>query len=384
MIQRVNTDLKKDLLKLGVKDWNECFHCGNCTAICPLSENELLFPRKVIRQAQMGLETSLQANVSPWMCYYCGECSDTCPRDANPGELMMSLRRYLTSIYDWTGLSRLFYTNKYMEFAAIIGLAIIVILLFAIWGPPLDPNLTSEGGVKINSFAPIKWIELGDWSMAVVVGALLISNILHMFYKVIIKPGVKIPLTTYITELWKLPTHFATQAKFRKCDAKGKFYWGAHWLMMTGYTVMFTMIVVFLPEFQVEKVNDWWHWQRLLGYYSTFGLLFGLIFVIIGRIKQNNQIFKFSHLSDWLFIIMLFLTTISGIMLHLFRVGGMPYATYYTYIAHIAILIPMICIEVPFSKWSHLAYRPFAIYFAALKKEAKELEYKTNLSPEAA
>jgi quinone-modifying oxidoreductase subunit QmoC len=44
----------------------------------------------------------------------------------------------------------------------------------------------------------------------------------------------------------------------------------------------------------------------------------------------------------------------------------------------------MICIEVPFSKWSHLAYRPFAIYFAALKKAAPEQQFNTKLSPEAA
>jgi hypothetical protein len=31
----------------------------------------------------------------------------------------------------------------------------------------------------------------------------------------------------------------------------------------------------------------------------------------------------------------------------------------------------MLVVEVPFSKWSHLAYRPFAIYFAHLKRAAK-------------
>jgi len=45
-------------------------------------------------------------------------------------------------------------------------------------------------------------------------------------------------------------------------------------------------------------------------------------------------------------------------------------ATYVSYIAHMSVLVPMILIEVPFSKWSHLAYRPFAIYFQQLKKYA--------------
>ena len=30
-----------------------CFSCGNCTAICPLSENDATFPRRMIRYAQV-------------------------------------------------------------------------------------------------------------------------------------------------------------------------------------------------------------------------------------------------------------------------------------------------------------------------------------------
>jgi hypothetical protein len=41
----------------------------------------------------------------------------------------------------------------------------------------------------------------------------------------------------------------------------------------------------------------------------------------------------------------------------------------------------MIIIEVPFSKWSHLAYRPFAIYFYRLKKKARaEMVYQSSLA----
>ena len=74
---------------------------------------------------------------------------------------------------------------------------------------------------------------------------------------------------------------------------------------MSGYTIMFILIVVFLPWFQTEEIHEPWHPQRLLGYYATFGLLFGLGSVIIGRVRKSNAKFRFSHVSDWLFIIML-------------------------------------------------------------------------------
>ena len=95
----VDPTFKKKLQKYGLQGWNECFHCGNCTAICPHTEDGFLFPRKGIRTVQMGVKKNIQKNIDPWMCYYCGECSETCPRDANPGELMMVLRRYLTTVY---------------------------------------------------------------------------------------------------------------------------------------------------------------------------------------------------------------------------------------------------------------------------------------------
>jgi hypothetical protein len=131
---------------------------------------------------------------------------------------------------------------------------------------------------------------------------------------------------------------------------------------------MFIVIVVYLPWFQTEKILPVWDPQRLLGYYATFGLLFGLLVAIVGRLQKKDIKFQFSHVSDWLFLAMLTLTAVTGILIHIFRISGMPLATYCSYIAHMAVLVPMILIEVPFSKWSHLAYRPFAVYFQQLKR----------------
>jgi len=390
MSTRVNPDLKQDLKKFGLAEWNECFHCGNCTATCPMTEDGFLFPRKGIRAIQMGLKNKLEGYVDPWLCYYCGDCSTSCPRDANPGELMMTLRRYLTSIYDWTGLSRKFYTSHFWECGFILFFAALVVALFAVF-LPLRPDaammVNEAGGVMINNLVAgmsadqfIMIIEYGDWIMAIVVATLLISNILNMFNKVVLKDkSIKVPFATYFTEAWRLIYNFITQAKFSKCDDRT--YWVGHILLMTGYSIMFAVIVVVLPDFQTEEVFAWWHWQRLLGYYATFGILFFLVVVAIGRIRKKDIKLKFSHPTDWLFIVMLGLTTITGILVHIFRINGMVAATYYMYVLHLAVLVPMIMVEVPFSKWSHLAYRPFGIYFAAVKKAAYTKSVETSPAP---
>ncbi len=393
MSQLVNDSVKLDLLKFGVRDWNDCFNCGNCSAICKLTEEGFLFPRKVIKQAQLGLKDSMVANLDPWLCYYCGECSETCPRDANPAEIMMSMRRYLTSLYDWTGLSRKFYTSKFWEFSVVLTLFIMVIAAFAIFLPP-DPGMLTapasfvnvQGGVMINNMVSgitanqfVRIIEYSDWIMALIIGGILITNIIRMFILSITRDHkYKVPVSAYFTEAWALIFHFVTQKKFSKCDRKK--YWFGHFLLMSGYTLMFIFIVVLLKEFQTEQIHSWYHWQRLLGYYATFGILFFLVVATYQRIVRKDYKFRYSHASDWLFIVMLGLTTVSGIVLHIFRLSGMPMATYITYVVHLAILVPMIVIEVPFSKWSHLAYRPFAIYFYQLKKKARARQNQDSLA----
>ena len=94
MAVRANPRLVDDLQRYGAEDVSKCFHCGNCTAACQLSENSFLFPRRAMRALQMGLEDRLRSSLDPWLCYYCGDCSEQCPRGADPGETMMSVRRW--------------------------------------------------------------------------------------------------------------------------------------------------------------------------------------------------------------------------------------------------------------------------------------------------
>src|SRR5512136_1919097 len=115
MAFRANPRLIEELEHYGAQDVVKCYHCGNCSAVCPFSAGPFLFPRKSMRYLQMGLEERLRGTLEPWLCYYCGECSEQCPREAEPGETMMSLRRWLTAQYDFTGISRLFYRSWKIE-----------------------------------------------------------------------------------------------------------------------------------------------------------------------------------------------------------------------------------------------------------------------------
>ena len=338
----------------------------------------------------MGLEDSLQTNIDPWLCTYCGDCSKTCPREANPAEMMMSIRRYLISVYDWTGISRVFYKSKLVEILAIIMLALIVLVLFLLYTtfPSGDSSqwIGPDGGALINKMAPWKTIHLGDWIMAAGLLFLIITNVFYMWYKIIYKDkSLKVSFGDYLMPISLLIKFLTPEKKYAKCDEKKlTAYWVIHLFLALSYAMLFTIIVFFLGWFQTDNVYSIWHPQRLLGYIATIGLFVGIIYFYTNRTIKNMENNKYSHFTDWTFLILLFLTTLSGILLHFFRIYGMPQFTYITYLIHLMVLVPMLIIEVPFSKWSHMIYRPFALYFAHLKKMAikKQRRILLNNSPQ--
>lgn len=368
MAARVDPSLLTELKAFGAVGIEKCFNCGNCTAICPLASDDYPFPRNVIRRIQIGQYDRLSQQLDPWLCYYCGDCSNTCPKGAEPGETMMAARRWLTAQYDWTGLARKFYTSPTWEIGSIVAVAIIMVLLFVFFAGPMETD-----HVALNTFAPVQRIHYGDLVLAAFLTVFLLSNLFKM-YVLTLRKGVNftIPISVYFTQAWNLIYHFVTQSRFEKCDEEQvgffqKVRWRNHFFLVTGYVLMFALVVGFLPWFQTDNIYPLYHPQRWLGYYATIVLLYGGADILWGRIKKAHQMHRFSHLSDWIFPILLLLTTASGILVHTFRYLDMPLPTYYTYVAHLAILTPMLVLEVPFGKWSHLAYRPFAVYFQSVK-----------------
>jgi heterodisulfide reductase subunit C len=370
MATRVNANLLEEIKQYGDINVEDCFNCGNCTAICPLSTDETPFPRNNMRLLQLGLKDEILQSTDPWLCYYCGQCSETCPREAEPAEAQMTMRRWLTAQYDWTGLAKKFYTSPVWEIGSLLVVgALVLVLILLLHGPVVTDQ------VELNTFAPVEIVHLGDWIMAGLLSFFLLTNVYRMFHFIMHNgTDTSIPPRIYFTELWQIIYHAATQIRFSGCEEEEEgvnMRWISHLLLVSGYVLMFALVVGFLPWFQTDNIYPITHPQRWLGYYATIVLMYGSVDALWGRIKKEHEMHRFSHLSDWLFPILLLLTTLTGILVHTFRYLGAPMATYVSYTIHLIILTPMLVLEVPFGKWAHLAYRPLAVYFQAVKEKAK-------------
>jgi len=344
----INTGFSKELSKFGAFDFNACYNCGTCTAVCSLSTGEDSFPREMIRYSVLGLEDDIKSSLKPWLCYYCGECTTHCPQEAEPGELMMSLRRWLTSVYDWTGLSGLLYRSLP---AAIIAMTLtaLVVIVYALF----------------ESFDLEKIIHTGHIFEMVAIGTvftvILLPNLLRMWNFIILKPGIKVPFKKYVTGLRDLIVHMFTQKRTLGCD-DSQVRWFEHLILVFGYLgLLFT--TVFLDWFSSEST-----FVIVLGYVVSIIIFTVTVIFVSERIIKRREVSKRSQPSDWMFVAWLFMMGLSAFAVRLFIDLDILQNNIWLYLAHMIILVQWALVIVPFGKWTHFLYRSFAMYFDAIRK----------------
>ncbi|MBN1853585.1 MAG: 4Fe-4S dicluster domain-containing protein [Pirellulales bacterium] len=364
MAIRVQPKLIDELVLYGAEDVQNCYHCGNCSAVCPHTDAVFNFPRKPMRHLQMGLEERLQSSLEPWLCYYCGQCSTQCPRGAEPGETMMSLRRWLTARYDFTGIASLFYRSWKAEVLAIGIVALLTAIGFFTFGFLQGDIHTYDGP---DAFLPSSSVHIFDWAMAWVLFALLMMNVIRMWwFTTASRENLRVPVWSYLKHLYLLPLHFFTQKRYGLCEHKGP--WRLHLVLVLSYVTMLVLIMFFLHQMQSGPSIVWP--AHGFGYLASIGLLITVIYALRGRFKKTQVHMKHSHESDWIFIVMLLLVTVTGIVQHVLHRTGADLPANVAYVAHMMFVVPMLVLEVPFSKWSHLAYRPMAMYLGEVHRDA--------------
>jgi hypothetical protein len=155
----------------------------------------------------------------------------------------------------------------------------------------------------------------------------------------------------------------------RKCPEKGR--WAGHWLLALGVTLILAIKVFALRWFQTDNLYPLYHPQRWLGYLATGFIFYGVGSILVCHIKGDKEICKTRGLEDLMFPILLLLVALSGISVHILRYAGFEMACHFVYALHIVIATPILVVEMSFGKWSHMIYRPLALYLQAVKERAK-------------
>jgi len=370
-VLKVSPELPSKLIELGATKFYRCFNCGNCTAICPLTEGKVSYPRKLIRYSLLGLEDRILSSAEPWLCYYCGECSDYCPRDADPGSFMMSLRRFIIQQYSIGKIAKAFYDKRIaaLSWMLLTVLAATGLLLFR--GP--NPNWAQ---VDLFSFIPLEFIHDAGLILGVIVGAIATIN-LTIMYRSISRSylGLGVSSKGSHTPLWiknffrVIFIEVATQLRFAKCTNKKRYL--PHMTLFWGFIglAIATTIVFGIRFYNVSLPREV---PLIIGSISGVVLLYGAIYFIVARLVKGEAYSKFSHHSDWMFLLLLFLSVVTGFLLTLFRYINAPALSYITFTIHLIVVFDLL-LTAPFTKFAHSIYRPLALWMTSTKEEVYKM-----------
>jgi len=355
----VRPRLASEIQKLGAKKLARCYNCGTCTAICPVVQERAEFPRAPIRHAIIGLEEKLVSSPSLWLCYFCGECSDTCPRDADPGAFMMAARRYAIKKYSWGKLASIFYGSSVSS-----AMGLLFTTLVAVFGVLLLRGPAVFSPVDLQQFFSFEVIHNAGLILGAFVGLSALANLAIMTKQ--IRPGtqreaptgkkIRVWLSTLVTSVVR---ESLAQVGYLKCTNKNRYY--AHMALFWGFVGMavatlidFVLGIGNVPLFPVPL-------QRVLGLVSGIAFSCGAVYYVYKRARKNEQHVKFSHFTDWAFVLLLFLSGITGLLLTTTLYISSNLAAYSLYAFHLVVVFDLMVLA-PFTKFAHAIYRPLAIW----------------------
>ena len=343
--------LLADIRRYGKFDPTGCYQCGSCTISCDLVEGSVSFPRRSIRFALLGLRQPLVGSLEPWVCHDCGDCSIVCPRQSEPRISMLTLRRFLSSQYEWTGMASKLLTSRAWYFGSLGFVAVLVVLLilcYHLWyvGLPFSGLATPLG---MEHMFPI----MTYYTLTVMLfPLLLLLSRVHRVWLLTMRGEQQppIPFSVYVEEAWMYVYQSATHS---------------------------------LRWFQTDNIYPLYNPQRWLGYVAAAFIFYGVGDILIGRVQAKKEIYKETRPEDLVFPVLLLLTAFSGFSVNFFRYAGFALCAHFAYALHVIIATPMLVVEMPFGKAAHMVYRPLALYFLAVRERAARQAPAAEVVPHA-
>jgi len=343
-----------------------CMQCGACTAACSLSEEQNIFPRKQMILAAWGMKERLMADPYVWTCHQCGDCTVSCPRGVKPGEILAALRQQQISHYARPGfLSHWMQDIRFLPLVILFpALIITIILILAGTFSPLDFSMP-RGPVNYGEFFPHGWLN-GSFTLLFVLSAVAGISGIRQYWKNM--KGQQVagnPQPRFgFLRLWQLIQTIMIHHDFNRCTAQKSrslahlfVFWG---FILLLFVTFFAILSTIFFEYPLGILNP----IKIAGNLGAFLLLTGSSLMIFNRLRKKNGLE--SRYGDWFFLVSFWLLTLSGLLVEGARFNEWSFA-YHLYFIHL-ILVWIIILYIPYTKFAHFLYRTAALIFLKLKE----------------
>ena len=375
MSHRIDTTLLPEIRTYGAADIDACFNCGNCTAVCPLADNDANFPRRLIRYAQLGMRDRLTASKDVWMCYYCGECSSTCPREAEPGEFMAAARRYAVAQYDITGLAKVMYRSPVANVLIAFALVLFFGLLTVAFNRPAPLD-----HLVLFTFIPEIDIKITGLAVFGIIGIAGVVGLVRMVRGILRQGGLAFTPGQHQRLNWvsalrtTLVNEVLGQTRYRDDDCEEEAdtplplrKWFVHATILYGFLGLFGATAFDYLFKPLGSSVPLYYPPRLLGTAAGLALMYGTTVAIIRRLQRRDKAYLHSHASDWTFLVLLWLTGLTGFVLEMSVYTLLaPMWGYELLRAHVSLAMALLAL-LPVGKFAHVVYRTVAVFLYNLR-----------------
>jgi len=266
---------------------------------------------------------------------------------------------------------------KYLPF--LFAFPALIFLLALAW----RGNLTSlpTGQIVFSKFMPIIYIEVvfilavGAAVVAVLLGGVRYWKSINEFFSA--NPGGG-PAKGLVPALVDVLKH----RKFRQCEedrvGTRESYKAhlrrSHLAVFYGFLgLVVTTTSVGIGIYAFGYLTPWplWHPVKILGNLSGVAVLAACGVFLYRRVKDKEKAGKSTY-SDWLFLWVLTLTTLTGFLSEVTRLAEIPPLAYWVYFIHL-VFIFFLLVYIPYSKFAHLAYRFVAMLYSASRASSLKI-----------
>ncbi len=365
--QIVSPDLNfvKEVIAAGADSLKKCYQCSTCTVVCEVTPNNKPFPRKEMLYAQWGMKDQLITNPDIWLCHQCSDCTAFCPRGAKPGEVLGAVRK--VTIKEYSGprfMAELTSNPKYALLLFAIPVAIFLVILGAIGHLDLTAiSLNENGVIAFPEFIPDIYV---DMIMVPTAGfaALVFLLAITKYWSAMAASAGGVGGGDIVNSITGTLIDIFTHKKFSACGvAKDRKV--SHLLVFysfIGLAITTSLGVFYVYGLKWEMPYPQTNILKLIGNASAVGLLVGMTYMITNRMKNQAKAGLGSYF-DWLLIVIIFGTCVTGILAEVIRLAKLPVPAYITYFAHLVFIFVLFAYA-PFSKMAHMVYRTTAMVFA--------------------
>jgi len=381
-----SSEIRKELAARGGESAGRCYQCSTCSSVCTLAPVSAPFPRRQMLWAQWGMVDRLAADPAVWLCHQCNDCNVRCPRDAQPGDVMQTLRALVVRHLSAPAFMGRLVADVRTTWPLLIGLPILfwILLLGATTGlaiPEVHDNPALEGPFHYEAFVPHAHIYVVYTAISLwVVAALFFSG--RRFWNLIGAGAER--RGSFLGALAATVGEIATHRRFGECAdaAAGRRRWG-HFLVMWGFvgaavtsgllilylyrhTPAFSWIPLVMPHDYPLPLD---HPVKWLGNISAVLLVVGGVILFANRLRNDRKVGD-TRAFDRFFLYVVLAVIVTGVLTEALRFLASPMVACGVYLLHLAVVMTLF-ITVPYSKFAHIVYRTLALVHLRLTTSAQ-------------